>query len=246
MDQYVEYAQPGNHRGFSHRLWKDCPLHQLLVGDPGVGWAFFDDFIREATGLYTETQATAGAFALTDAAGGVAEADSGSTTQHQGITVQKPGELFIPQSGSKIWMEARFKVDVVSTPPQVFIGLSEEDTTLIASGANSSTNHIGFESIADAGVDVKFVTEKAGSRGALDDITALEADTYIKLGFRVTETGKIEVYINGEKYATLFEDSDDIPIVEMTPSLVCQTDGTTQPKLYIDWWCFAQELLPTS
>ena len=43
---------------------------------------------------------------------------------------------------------------------------------------------------------------------------------------------KITPYVNGEAKTTV---TSDIPIVALTPTLVCQSGGTTDPIMSVDW-----------
>lgn len=235
----VRYADSdgSNGRVYSPDLWRDCPLLDIMLGEAD-GHYFVDDFVDLPTGRYTATQATAGTFALGDAPGGVALADCNSTTVTQGINVQlgsTVGESFIPVAGSKIWAEARLKATDIATGPEFYMGLAVIDTTIIGSSALSA-QAIGFKSVTDDGVLL------ATCKGASSETTAasntLVEDTYVRLGFRVTETGLVEFYVNGVKNATTI--AANLPIVEMVPSLVCQSDGTTDSIIHIDQWRFVQ------
>lgn len=239
MSNIVRYAD-NTFRGRSHspQLWLPADLEELRHGEGG--FLFEDDFLDLPTGKYTATQATAGTFALTDAKGGVALADCDSTTATQGINIQlggTAGEIFIPDAEDIIIFEAYLKAADIATGPEFFLGLSVTDTTLIASSANSSANHIGFESVSDDNV-LLFHTESGGSRSSLTTVHTLVDDAWVKLGFRVTGTGLIEVFVNGSKFASTL--TTNIPTTEMRPSLVCQSSGTTDPIVHIDWWKCAQ------
>lgn len=235
---------PHTNRGPSRELWNLSRYAEILA-DPGAGFAFFDDFLDLATGKYTATQATAGTFALTDADGGVVIADSNSATDTQGINVQlggTAGEIVKCEADSEVIFEARIKVHDFGTAgagQQLFLGLSETDTTIIASSANSSDNHIGFEAIATD--SVTGVGEKATARGTVASLVTLvdsdvTAGSWVKLGFRVVGVTRIEFYVNGTKNATTLATAN-IPIVEMRPSLVVQSDGaSTDVLVHMDWW----------
>lgn len=237
------YTDPGTRRashydpelssGYSANLWKTCPLLEYRH-DPTIGvlldenWQSYN--AAATTGDYVGTQATTGTAAISTAAPGVLEVDCNSTTQGQGFQIQRAKSVFLPAAGKHIWAE--FKVKVVDTfdKVQLFVGLSELDTTLIASGANSSANHIGWE-IATAGAGVlTFAGEKAGARGTASAATIAE-DTYIKLGFYVNGVTSITQYVNGVETGTALATAN-IPIVAIYPSFVCQTDDTNDPILH--------------
>jgi len=234
-------------RGPSHELWGDCPRDEIK-NDFSAGWYFEDDFMNGIgttdSARYAITNATAGTFLMDDAQGGVALADSASTDATKGINVQladgSTGERFIPVANSDIWFEARVKAADMATGPQFFLGLSEISETILASSLNTSANHIGFESVSDNGV-LLIQGEKAGTRNsALDSPHTLVDDTYVKLGFKVTGVTKVEFYVDGVVKATQLATAN-IPILALTPSLVCQSGGTTDPIVHIDWWAAYQE-----
>lgn len=231
---------PGQRDGrcLSRDLWRNCPREQIM-NDPRAGYFFRDDFTDLPTGKYTVTQATTGTFALEDALGGVAAANSGATTAGQGPNIQKPGELFIPKAGSRIWFEAKFNVTALSTGPRLYVGLHETDTTIIAAGAMSGANFIGWQSLTGDGV-LLFASEKADTGTTKAALTLAEGED-VKLGFFVDGVSSITQYLNGVKTGERILTAN-IPIVLMTPSLVCQSHGTTQPVAHPDWWeCFQED-----
>jgi hypothetical protein len=253
MTQYItsheESSKAGNGRGPSlATLWADCPREEILQ-DYSAGYCFRDDFMSLGTNdtTYAIDNATAGTFLMTDLAGGVAKADSASTTTAQGVNVQvasgATGAAFIPAADTNIWFEARIEhvTSISADVADLFIGLSEVDASVIASGANSSANHIGFELISEDAI-LTFENEKAGSRTSIAAVHTLVASEYVKLGFKVTGVTQIELYVNGVVFAT--KSITNLPIVAMTPSLACVCSGTASvdPEVNIDWWeCFAED-----
>jgi hypothetical protein len=226
----------------SNELWRDCPRGSILM-DPNTGYYFRDDFMQLVTGKYTITQAgSAGTFALIDGAGGIAVVDCASSTATQGANVQANttvGEHFLPAEGKTIWFEVRLAVAdmaAATTGPEFFCGLSVIDTSIIASSANSSANHIGFESVTDNGV-LLFHSESAGTRVSTTTpggfaTAAAGAYSYRNLGFKVTGTSLIEIYVDGVKFGETITAS--IPTTEMVFSIVNQSDGTVDPTIAID------------
>lgn len=224
---------------FTAGVWADCPI-LAAMHDPSVAHHIFEDFnnIDAATlAGYTVTQAGAvGTFALDDAAGGVAIVDSGSTTVTQGANVQKLGECFKPAAGKNIWYEIKCKIVDTFDKAELFIGLSITDTEIIDTSSNASTDHIGWQCVTDDGV-LLFSAEKGGT-GATKASVTLEEDTFITLGFKVNGLTDIEHWVNGVKIGTTHLTAN-ISVAEMTPSFVCQSGGTNDPILHVDWYkCF--------
>jgi len=162
----------------------NAPMLEWL-SNPNIGTLYHENWSGyDATDDWTLTQATTGAAAVSTAASHVLELDSNSATSTQGANLQRTGGAFIvPAANTKIYAE--FEVKVVDTydKAEVFIGLSEVDTTVLAASANSSANHIGWQCVTDDGV-LLFTSEKAGTGDTGAAATIAEA-TYIRLGFVV-------------------------------------------------------------
>ena len=237
----VSYEGANSGRGLSPGLWAKQPRD---FQDLSVGFGFIDDFLSfdDASVRWLLTQASAGTAACDVAAkGGVLLLDSASSTNNQGAQLQLGGAAaassFIASATSKIYYEARVKLaDIGSTTVQFFAGLSEIDSTLFASAANSSANHVGAEAINTTALGVH--SEKAGSRSSSASVHTIADGTYFKIGFVIDGVSKVTPYVNGEAKTAI---TTNVPIVEMTPSFVCHSSGTTDPILHIDWVACYQE-----
>jgi len=224
-------------RGLSPNIWSQSPLTQLSVGGIDEGFGIIDDFLTfDDENKWVLTQASAGTAALDVAAkGGVLLLDSASSTNNQGVQIQLGGAAgassFIANANSKIYYEARVKIaDIGSTTCQMFAGLAIVDTSLFASAANSTANHIGFEAINTTAMGIH--SEKAGSRSSTAAVHTVADDAYVKLGFVVDGLTKITPYVNGVAKDAI---TTNIPIVALTPSFVCHSSGTTDPIVHVDW-----------
>lgn len=237
----VSYEGANSGRGLSPGLWAKQPRD---FQDLSVGFGFIDDFLSfdDASVRWLLTQASAGTAACDVAAkGGVLLLDSASSTNNQGAQLQLGGAAaassFIASATSKIYYEARVKLaDIGSTTVQFFAGLSEIDSTLFASAANSSANHVGAEAINTTALGVH--SEKAGSRSSSASVHTIADGTYFKIGFVIDGVSKVTPYVNGEAKTAI---TTNVPIVELTPSFVCHSSGTTDPILHIDWVACYQE-----
>lgn len=227
-------------RGLSPNVWSLVPITEINNGGLSEGYGLIDDFISfNDESPWIVTNATAGTATLDDAKGGVLLLDSASSSDGQGVQMQLGGatgsESFIPSAASKIYLEARVKLADIGTSGSdtcdMFIGLAEVDTTIIASGANSTANHVGFEHVDDDGA-VDFHSEKAGTRSSETSVHTLSDGTYVKLGFVIDGVSKITPYVDGIAKTAI---TTNVPIVEMTPSLVCQSAGSTDPIMHVDW-----------
>lgn len=219
-------------------LWQDCPL-QEHQHDPSIGFLLDENFASynaaATTGDYTLTAATSGSAAISTSIPGTLAIDSGATTDNQGANVQRLKAGFIPASGKDIWAEFYISL-TANTPPvtraQLFVGLAASDTTIIASGAMTTNNRIGWE-ILDGGLLVTtFTCDKAGTEVTKTGPT-LAAATKIRLGFRYDGTADtVQQYVNGATSGTAVATAS-VPKLVMYPSFVCQSDGTDQPILNV-------------
>jgi len=230
----VSFYDPDLSSGYSANLWKSCPLLEYMF-DPSIGCLLNEVFTSynaaATTGDYTLTQATAGSAAMSTTEPCTLSIDSGSTTVVQGANVQRQKSMFIPAAGKHIWAEFRVKwTGVGALNVETFVGLSELDTTIIATSAVSTSNHIGWSSVTDDGV-LLFDAEKAGA-GTPVAATTLASDTWVRLGFYVNGVTGIDQYINGVLTGSGFATAN-IPIVAIYPSFVCQSGGTDQPVLHV-------------
>lgn len=236
-------------RGLSPTIFHQAPLAQIAVGGISEGFGILDDFVSfNDESPWIVTNATSGTAILADAKGGVLDLDSAAAVDGQGVQIQYGGATgaasFVPNANAKIYFEARVKVTDIGTSGSdtcdLFVGLAEVDTTVVASGANSTDNHIGFEHVDDDGA-VDFHSEKAGSRSSSSAVHTLSDGTYVKLGILVDGVSKITPFVNGVAGTAI---TTNVPIVALTPTLVCQSAGTTDPIMSVDFvaCCQAEQI----
>ena len=235
VDRIVNYDFPSNGRALSGALWANCP-RQAIRENPGKGIYFEDDFMNLNKEGLTLTLATTGTFATGTEAGGVAVSDPGAVTATQGPNVQWTGAQFLPAVGKKIWFEARVKASAITSGINLFLGLAEVDTTVIAASAISTDNHVGFSSVT-ADAIVLFNSEKA-TAGNTGTGTTLVAATYVKLGFLIDGLTSIKQFVDGVETGTA-KVAANIPIVNLVPTLVVQAKGTRN-TVSIDWMSIFQ------
>jgi hypothetical protein len=230
FDDKYNAAMPGG-------VWATCPTNAALH-DPGMAHVIFEDFndIDAATlAGYTVTQASTGTFALTDEVGGVALADCNSGTQHQGVNIQKLGLSIKPAADKDIWYECRFKVVDTATTAQIFVGLADIDGTLLPSGAlDANADYVGLTVLTTLAGVSELSACKATAQSQVTGIKTLVEGTYVKFGFKINGVTSIEYWIDDVKGSSTLLTAN-IPIVDMTPTFVCQADSTTDPILHIDY-----------
>ena len=233
--------QDGLNPAFPVGLWADCPL-EAIKADPSLGYYFFEDFTEWPTATptgntitgWTCTKATSGSNTIPDSAGGWLDLVSAETAT-LGLNAQKNHEVFFPAVGKPIWFEVRFRL-LTTLVAELFLGLAADDTSIISGSANSSTDHIGWQSVTDDGV-MLFSAENAGT-GNTEDASTLVAGTVIRYGFKVenatASTMVVNQYINDVKQAAGGVNAN-VPVMELKPSLVCQSGGTGIPTLHVDY-----------
>lgn len=215
-------------------LWRDCPLLEY-IHDPSIGVYLDEGFLRydaaATTGDWVLTQATQGTGAISTAAPGVLELDSNSSTATQGANLQRVKSVFLPAAGKDLWFECSIKIVDTFDKAELFVGLSDVETAILATSANASDNHIGWQCVTDDGV-LLFSSEKAGT-GATKAAATIAEDTYIKLGFKYDGTADtVQQYLNGVLTGAAHVTAN-VPKVALVPSFVCQSGGTNDPIMHI-------------
>ena len=222
-------------------LWADCPK-EAIIADPSIGYRFFEDFTQWHTATptsttitgWTVTQVNSGSATIPDSAGGYLDL-VGAVTAANGLQAQKNHEVFKCAVDKTLWFEARLSVQT-SIAVEFFCGLAINDTSIIAGSANSSTDHIAWQSVTDDGV-LLFSAEKAGT-GDTESSTTLVAGTKVRLGFKVSNatatTLKIEHYVDDVLQSTTHTNAN-VSVLEMKPSLVCQGGGSGIPTMHVDY-----------
>lgn len=236
------YTDPGTRRvsyydpslSAAPTLWKDCPL-QEFHHDPTIGIYLNESFqsynAAATTGDYLLTTATSGTAAISTTYPGTLALDAGAATAHQGDNLQRLKSAFLPASGKDIWAEFNVRM-TTAIVAELFIGLAASDTTIIATGAVSVNNHIGWSSVTNDGV-LLFDCDKAGT-GATSAATTISTSAWIRLGFKYDGTADtVQQYINGVATGTAVATANIPKAAAIFPSFVCQGGGTGQPVLNV-------------
>jgi hypothetical protein len=246
----VKFANPGTFRGLSTALWKHVPPDLLF--NPfyvGHGVAQIDDFHSLPTGKYTTTQATSGTFALKTGGvdGGVAVADSGATTNDQGPNIQHH-PCVAWELGSILVMEWRITPTANGTAGNFFLGLAITDTTCVASDAMAVDDYIGFKALGSANLTFCSRKDAGTEQASTAGVGTLASGTATRLGFVIDAQGVATPYVNGVEKTSykLTYSSSARPTDVMGPTLVVQSNGTTQPTCEVDFWALAKEKTYTS
>lgn len=230
-DGVIDFPGAGS---LSGGLWGDAPIGAMLA-DPAGYTHFFDDFLEfEDDTRWTSTAATAGTAAISAAAGGILVLDSASATQGQGIQIQLASSPFTLAAGKKLWFETRLKLTDTVGGAQFFAGLSVIDTSIIASNVISSTEYLGWYGVGTAALECQANSGGTAVNGTTQTIVE---DTYINLGFKVDGVTSYQPYVNGVALGDEIDltGTDNLPTGALAPSFVCQTNGTVDPIVSLDW-----------
>ena len=255
--------------GLSSKLWRDVP-ETVVANNPddnyarmfsGADLADFIALTASGTNDYvTCTEVNNGTTGLKNAIAGatgpVLEMDTASTTDLDGHQIQFNKMGVTPTDGWDIYFEARIaQTDIggttVSSSAELFAGLASSDATIMAGTTPTATDWIGFyTALADGALTfgVGDATTRSVTSSAvhtlvdLDQAAAVAQVPYawVKVGFVLRGTADSgEYYVNGvrgEQSVTWTSAPDAV----VYPSFVCQSNATTDPITYINWFKIAQ------
>jgi len=213
-------------------MWQDYPF-----GKPMSVCEFRDDFLNFDTGHWVVTEINAGdTQLLADARNGILVLTAGGT-ENFGTQIQlgnaTTGESFAPASGKHIWFETYIATSDADQN-DVFVGLHNQDTTVLG---GLGTDYIGFQ-IVDASASINFLSAAASVVTTESAIATAVDATYVKLGFKVTGTSKIEAYVNDVLKATV---TTTIPTALMQLTLGHLDGAAAGNTLSLDYVCIAQD-----
>jgi hypothetical protein len=216
-------------------LWKNCPLWEQLH-DPSIGFLWeYNGGRYDATNEWTLTQATTGTAATDTTVTGALKIDAGAATDNQGANLQALKVGILPAANKSIWFETDFSVSA-ATPPvtklQLFIGLAASDTTIIAAGAQTTNNRIGWQILDGGLLAATFTIDKAGAATTQTGTTLVDA-TRVRLGFYydgVADT--VQQYVNGVATGAAIT-TTNIPKLIVYPSVVVQSDAVDRPTMLL-------------
>jgi hypothetical protein len=192
----------------------------------------------------TETQATAGDASYLntiDGFGTVLLVDADSTTNTQGIQVQDTQCSVNAKAGMIVAWEQMVRFHDIATSPELFFGLSDVDTTIIASGAITTGYKVGFYSITGgtllcvAGNNATPTATASAVHTLVDADVTTDGTEWVRLGLRAEVGRDLKFFVNGTKVASELAASL-FPIgAAIVPSMVVQTNGTVDPLAHSAW-----------
>lgn len=249
-------------RGPSAAIWGDCPILSIMEGSQ-AGIMVIDDF--ESGGLITSPTTTAALVGvnysgfgdtgstITDAAevGGAIKLLSDGTDNDQTSLFSLTTAFQAGLTKGPLWFEARIKLNaLLTTESGFFLGLADNTAKtsavplLDAASALADLNLLGWHALD---TDVRTIKScyKANTVAAVDVqsvATAITEDTYVKLGFKKSNSGLITWYINNLVQTSTYQVLDDLgtafpgdAIMGPCVSLAVGAATGTQ-TLIMDWW----------
>jgi len=235
------FDQGAGDRGLSTKLWHGLNP-DVIRNDPRRGMFYLDDFLQ-ASDLTADAyvngrqyvEATGRVVLADDEEFGVEAIGGAAATDNQAQAVFWPGCVVTPAAGRTIVMEARVKVDTITTGSDAFVGLGQAtiDVSHLTAGAIAASmdNVVGFWSIRDLAL-------LAG--GIKADVSATTAATgfvdgaYTKIGLRINGLKTLQFFQDGTEITNTIADTS-IPIVALRPGISNGSDGTDAALLSIDW-----------
>lgn len=215
MPEFMNIDSPGIRikRTDQPSMWDDFEF-----GKPGLYSTYFDDFHQYVAADWTITDVGVNTRALATSApcaGGVllttlANADDNSSSR------QRLGHAFVPTAGSVIYFEARFQLSE-ATQADYLVGLVVTDTSPL-----SNTDGIYFRK-DDGDTNLDFETNASSVASTETGIHTVAANTYIKVGCKITGTNLVEYWVNDVKQG---EFNTNIPAVPLRVTSHFQ-DGDT-------------------
>lgn len=187
---------------------------------------------------YTLTQATSGTAAALAALGCPIQLAAGAATADQGVNLQsKLGIGPLANRFTYFRCSANIKVGTTNFG-QMFLGLANADTTIIASGVMACTDYIGFRIIdADSAAGtVDFGLFDGVTEETLEAVATMVKGTE-KLFEFICDGTYAFVYVDGALVGTItIADLPDATV--LYPSFVCQAEGTDSITNDIKWAVF--------
>ena len=169
-----------------------------------------DDFTGialDSTSDWTVVKDSSATAALgADAESGTLVLTSQATTDNDGASIQG-NEIFAVNASRDIWFETKCLVtDAEGSAIDFCVGLTVNFATN-PEAMLTAADRIVFQ-VNDGATDILCKTEKDGTETSTDSGTDIASATYVTLGFHVSETAKVEFFINRALVAT---HTDNIP-----------------------------------
>lgn len=222
-------------------LWNSCPLLAIRE-DPSLAFVFEEDFFTFTTGESGLAAVTAegGTAAITAATagirGGVLKITAGDGGDNDEVYVGSENKDWILASGKDIWFEARVRLDEQNTDDMNFgVGLCSQYSadTLQNNGAGPAANYDGVLFFkVDGGTVWNLENSQAGNQTTTATTLDRQNATWVRLGFHIVGTDRIEFYVNGSLAGT---HSTNLPTAAMGLFVGAKNGDTNNEIVYVDY-----------
>lgn len=240
----TRYPSGVTNRSANHLVMKDFPLP-----DPSKYVIFWDDFTSATiaasgiTGWHGDAVGTNVALAVTDAHGGIATTETGSTADdnscYQWGTNTTVHEIFKLQAGKKAWLRCRFKTEDADKD-KFFIGMhiAADDIT-----GTEPSDQFGFRSGATPDA-LQFAAGTASNAEVTVSLGTLADDTFVTCTAYYDGLGTVYcwressdgvVANSGSVSVTSSTAGDLLPDTEMTVGFAIECTDTGADLLSIDF-----------
>lgn len=230
-------------QGLCSEAWRNFNF-DAARNDPGYGAFYLNR--GEGSGAYTATKTGSATDAYIAGPSGfpsLLELDAVSTTNGQGINVQYKGQGCFPTSGMVIAGSLMCRFKDIATAPEFLFGHASISTAAIASDVVAAADWAGFLSLS-GGTIVWASDDGTQDTGAttlhtmVDGVSTTDGTEWVNLDYRWEVGVGFEVYVNGVQF-----DVSDVAITAepdgfVVPTIVFQTNGTTDPILEVAYSAF--------
>jgi len=248
-------------RSFSPAIWADCPTLAIKSGMvPGI--IFEDDFenlptfvagAASVTGKYAHYGDTGVIVGGALAQYGICQVSGNDDDNDEGTLHAYGAPFIIDTTKGKLWFETRMKIESVANDGVSFFNglaagatsgsIADAEALVDDTGAvKTDETFLGFRTLSADGDQIELVCQKESLTLTDMDVSAMVADTYIKLGFTYdpSKTDAFDIYVNNIELAehitstqvalTAFPDE-----IAMSWLLATKVGTATENIVSVDW-----------
>jgi len=254
MPYFWNFASGGVDNVPSKELWGDSPMYGL--NNAGQGSFYFEDFDAGINAAGTEHAAlrtvSDGTTALTyHTTGHAMTISTGGTSNNENSQFLRPRAVIAPNSGKKIWLEARLAVDTAAATGDggFAFGLCEKSMQVADALVDTSMivgdfDFVGFKNIPGAGTTVKAVSVLAGTETVVEATAkTIVEGTFYQFGLRFDGKETVFFYVDGVLVgkqgvsATYYDIDESLGLIATAKTL-----ASAAMVVSYDWLAFGAEL----
>lgn len=208
------------------------PLAQLGMLDPTKYHVYFNDFDVYTAGDWTVTVLDGGGdtgqvIAVADADGGILTVTT-NDADNDNVFFESQGEAWKMESGKKMWMKFRFKIEDADDSDVIF-GLHTTDTNPLSTAPTQRAYFV----LAEGAATVTFNIDDNSTDASSGTVATLSDDTYVTLAMYYDGKTTVELFANDVKTATMTGVS--IPSTELALGFGVATGAAATRTLSVDY-----------